>query len=203
LLARPLIPAYLASAETGLVGEIGKRLLGERSRLRVAVGRVVLPREEDDSPVIGLFLILGRFQRRFYDVPKVSSAPSAPRSLHNDGPVFRARECAGEDLFAASQVFGLHISPLADPEKRVRAAASVRAREKSACLRSLVFMEAHAKLAGVGAVHNESRLEFAVERVICKGDDVAELLACVLLRAIDEGELLARRPAKLVGADDA
>ena len=42
-----------------------------------------------------------------------------------------------------------------------------------------------------------------MERVICQGDDVAELLACVLLRAIDEGELFASRPAKLVGADDA
>jgi hypothetical protein len=113
----------------------------------------------------------------------MSSAPSAPCRLHNDGSVFRAREGAGQDLFAAPQVFALHISPLANPKKRVRAAAGVRAGEKRTRLRSLVFVEAHAKLAGVRSAHNESRFEFVVERVVCQGNDIAKFLPGVLLRA--------------------
>ena len=119
------------------------------------------------------------------------------------GPVFCARERAGQDLFAPPQVFALHISPLANPKKRVRAAAGVRAGKKRTCLRLIVFVEAHAELAGVRPVYNESRLEFGVERVVCEGDNVAKFLPGILLRAIDQRELFASVPAKLVRADDA
>jgi hypothetical protein len=59
-------------------------------------------------------------------------------------------------------------------------------------------VEAHTKLAGVRPAHNESRLEFVVQRVICQGDNISKLLPCVFLCAIDERELLAGSPAKLV-----
>src|SRR4029077_9299937 len=78
LLASPLIPTHLPKTKARLVRKMRQRLIGKQSRLRVAVGRVVLPREEDHSPVVRLLLLLGCFERLLDDVPKVPAAPSAP-----------------------------------------------------------------------------------------------------------------------------
>jgi hypothetical protein len=69
-------------------------------------------------------------------------------------------------------------------------------------LRGLVLVKADSEFVGIGAVHNESRLEFLVKRVVCQCNDVSQLLTGVLLRLVDEGDLPACGPAKLVGADN-
>jgi len=98
MITSPLVPTHLAGTEPGLVGEIAQRLFGEGLRVRVAVGRVVLPWEEDHSPVVRLLLLLGRFETLLDDVPEMPSAPAAPRRLHNDGPVFRTRKGTSQNL---------------------------------------------------------------------------------------------------------
>ena len=69
--------------------------------------------------------------------------PAAPSGLHDDGAIFRARKGAGQDLFRSPQIFALDVSPLANPKERIRSAPGVRAGEKRARLRLIVFVEAH------------------------------------------------------------
>ena len=94
-------------------------------------------------------------------------------------------------ILAQLKRFGLGSAVLLNTPCRNMDAVGDRGEER-ARLGGIVFVEAHRKLAGVRPTHNESRLEFVVQGVICQGDNISKLLPCVFLCAIDEREPLAR-----------
>ena len=69
---------------SGLSAKYRLRLLAERPRHRIAIGWLVLPREEDHAPVQRPLLILRGFQRGLDQAPQMA-LPTAPPCRLDDG----------------------------------------------------------------------------------------------------------------------
>jgi hypothetical protein len=99
---------------------------------------VVLPREEDHTPVQPPLLMLHGFQRGLDQAPEVSNAAAFPSRLHNAHAVANRWQRAGEDLLGTRQVGCLDDAPFADPQEAIRAASGVRPAEHRVGLRLLM-----------------------------------------------------------------